>query len=125
MVSNFAIALCDKLKHVQHPIARLQSIGIPKIQLVRTKRDDGRMTLLSPVFPRTSGSFLYNLLHGRRKLHLAPPFLVHDHVPRYHRLRPDELERKKEESIRHLKQCNICPRYGWPIDLSLMKAVAM
>lgn len=47
-----------------------------------------------------------------RKLHLAPPFLVEDYVPRYLRQQYNVLERKKEESIRHLTQCNICPRYG-------------
>jgi len=47
----------------------------------------------------------------RRCLHLAPPFLVSDYVPRYLRQSPASLERKREESIAHLKQCNICPRY--------------
>src|SRR5579859_3461644 len=46
-----------------------------------------------------------------RRLHLAPPFLVDDYVPRYLRQQYKTLERKKEESMAHLKQCNICPRY--------------
>ena len=56
----------------------------------------------------------------RRRLHLAPPFLVEDYVPQYLRQQYKTLERKKEESIGHLKQCNICPRcvlYSTLIDL--------
>src|SRR5271169_6267060 len=54
--------------------------------------------------------FKPSLQASHRKLHLAPPFLVQDYFPRYLQQQPQTLERKREESIRHLKQCNICPR---------------
>jgi hypothetical protein len=55
---------------------------------------------------------------GSRRLHLAPPFLVDDYVPRYLQQQPKSLEQKKEDSINHLKQCNICPRY--PSSLTVL-----
>src|SRR6266496_4893909 len=69
----------------------------------------------APMIPRTvcrASRFVTHQWPKCRSLHLSPPFLVEDYVPHYLRQQPKTLERKKEEPIAHLKQCNICPRYA-------------
>ena len=46
----------------------------------------------------------------RRSLHLAPPFLLDDHVPRYMTLSSVEASKKRSLSYAHLRNCNLCPR---------------
>lgn len=46
----------------------------------------------------------------RRHLHLAPPFLLDDYIPRYHLLSSVEASRKKSAARAHLGNCNLCPR---------------
>ena len=48
---------------------------------------------------------------GRRCLHLAPPFLVEDYIPKAviaHR--EGWLKNRVEEAIEELKNCKACPR---------------
>ena len=47
---------------------------------------------------------------SRRKLHLAPPFLLDDYIPRYHLLSSVDAARKRSEAYAHLRNCNLCPR---------------
>ena len=45
-----------------------------------------------------------------RKLHLAPPFLLDDYIPRYHLISSVDAARKCSEAYAHLRHCNLCPR---------------
>ena len=45
-----------------------------------------------------------------RRLHLAPPYLLDNHVPRYQLLSSVDAARKRSEAYAHLKNCNLCPR---------------
>src|SRR5271156_5741613 len=46
----------------------------------------------------------------RRSLHLAPPFLLDDYIPRYHLLSSVDASRKRYLAYAHLRNCNLCPR---------------
>lgn len=46
----------------------------------------------------------------RRTLHLAPPFLLDDHIPRYQMLSSVDASKKRSASYAHLENCNLCPR---------------
>lgn len=45
-----------------------------------------------------------------RKLHLAPPFLLDDYIPRYHQLSSIDASKKRSAAYAHLRNCNLCPR---------------
>ncbi|KAK4041376.1 hypothetical protein C8A01DRAFT_14842 [Parachaetomium inaequale] len=47
---------------------------------------------------------------ARRALHLAPPFLLDDHTPRYLTLSSVDAARKRSRAYAHLRKCNLCPR---------------
>jgi hypothetical protein len=46
----------------------------------------------------------------RRGLHLAPPFLLDDYVPRYQMLSEVDAAKKRSLAYAHLRNCNLCPR---------------
>ncbi|KFH43035.1 hypothetical protein ACRE_062470 [Hapsidospora chrysogenum ATCC 11550] len=46
----------------------------------------------------------------RRSLHLAPPFLLDDYVPRYQMLSSRDAAKKRSLAYAHLRNCNLCPR---------------
>src|SRR4051812_44511571 len=46
----------------------------------------------------------------RRQLHLAPPFLLDDYIPRYHHLSSVDAAKKRSAAYAHLRECNLCPR---------------
>ncbi|KAK8079884.1 radical SAM superfamily protein [Apiospora hydei] len=46
----------------------------------------------------------------RRSLHLAPPFLLDDYIPRYQLLSSIEASKKRSRAYAHLSNCNLCPR---------------
>lgn len=46
----------------------------------------------------------------RRALHLAPPFLLDDYVPRYQMLSARDAAQKRSRAYAHLRRCNLCPR---------------
>ena len=46
----------------------------------------------------------------RRKLHLAPPFLLDDYIPKYLLLSSIEASKKRSLAYAHLRNCNLCPR---------------
>lgn len=45
-----------------------------------------------------------------RELHLAPPFLVEDYIPRYQSLSSIDAGKKRTAAYAHLRNCNLCPR---------------
>ena len=55
--------------------------------------------------PYTKGSPKF-----QRSLHLAPPFLLDDHIPRYQLLSTAEASKKRSAAYSHLRNCNLCPR---------------
>jgi putative pyruvate formate lyase activating enzyme len=64
--------------------------------------------MLGKILPR-SGSCL-RITTSARGLHLAPPFLVDDYIPRYHLLSSVDASRKRSQAYAHLRHCNLCPR---------------
>lgn len=46
----------------------------------------------------------------RRSLHLAPPFLLDDYIPRYQLLSSADAAKKRSKAYAHLRDCNLCPR---------------
>lgn len=46
----------------------------------------------------------------RRHLHLAPPFLLDDYIPRYLTLSSRDAAKKRGQAYGHLRNCNLCPR---------------
>lgn len=46
----------------------------------------------------------------RRYLHLAPPFLLDDYIPRYQTLSSRDAAKKRSQAYAHLRNCNLCPR---------------
>lgn len=45
-----------------------------------------------------------------RPLHLAPPFLLDSYAPRYSLLTLEQISQKRSAAIKHLSDCNLCPR---------------
>lgn len=45
-----------------------------------------------------------------RSLHLAPPYLLDDYIPRYHLLASTAASKKRSLAYSHLQNCNLCPR---------------
>jgi putative pyruvate formate lyase activating enzyme len=45
-----------------------------------------------------------------RKLHLAPPYLLDDYIPRYHLISSVDAAKKRSLAYAHLRECNLCPR---------------
>ncbi|KAM5369685.1 hypothetical protein ACJZ2D_008832 [Fusarium nematophilum] len=72
------------------------------------------MLSLSRQFPRSlkrSSSPISQILSTpRRSLHLAPPFLLDDYVPRYLTLSSRDAAKKRSLAYAHLRNCNLCPR---------------
>ncbi|OJD40573.1 pyruvate formate lyase activating enzyme [Diplodia corticola] len=46
----------------------------------------------------------------QRHLHLAPPFLLDDYIPRYLLLDERRAAQKRSAAYKHLQNCNLCPR---------------
>ena len=46
----------------------------------------------------------------RRSLHLAPPWLLDDYLPRYHVISSVDAAKKRSLAYAHLRECNLCPR---------------
>lgn len=63
----------------------------------------------SLIRPFRSGT-VFAALQRRRKLHLAPPFLLDDYIPRYQQLSSVEASKKRSAAYAHLRNCNLCPR---------------
>jgi putative pyruvate formate lyase activating enzyme len=79
---------------VRWPRPRLASLdGLPRIQ--------------SRARPVLGASFTYPC---SRTLHLAPPFLLDDYVPRYINLSSIDAAKKRSAAYAHLRNCNLCPR---------------
>ncbi|KAF2198715.1 hypothetical protein GQ43DRAFT_145765 [Delitschia confertaspora ATCC 74209] len=49
-------------------------------------------------------------LPAHRKLHLAPPWLLDDYIPRYQLLSSTDASKKRSAAYAHLRGCNLCPR---------------
>ena len=47
---------------------------------------------------------------ARRALHLAPPWLLDDYIPRYHLISAIDASKKRSQAYAHLSNCNLCPR---------------
>lgn len=48
--------------------------------------------------------------HRSRNLHLAPPWLLDDYLPRYQLLSSIDAAKKRSLAYAHLRECNLCPR---------------
>ena len=65
-------------------------------------------TIFGPLLRRTTPP--RRLIPLPRHLHLAPPFLLDDYIPRYHFVSPIEAANKRSAAYAHLENCNLCPR---------------
>ncbi|KAJ0162543.1 Uncharacterized protein CTA2_4392 [Colletotrichum tanaceti] len=67
---------------------------------------------LGRAFVRRHELFRRNAAIGtsRRSLHLAPPFLLEDYMPRYMTLSSIDESKKRSKAYAHLSNCNLCPR---------------
>ncbi|OTB03326.1 hypothetical protein M426DRAFT_321898 [Hypoxylon sp. CI-4A] len=68
---------------------------------------------LSFSFFRSPSSYIAGPTRGsrlRRSLHLAPPFLLDDYIPRYQLLSEIDASKKRSLAYAHLRNCNLCPR---------------
>lgn len=72
------------------------------------------MALLSPLrsLQRFGARFdaSRTLPSSSRKLHLAPPYLLDDYIPRYHLISSVDAAKKRSLAYAHLRECNLCPR---------------
>lgn len=67
--------------------------------------------MLRQLLPRPRAApHLRDLRHTSRHLHLAPPFLVDDYIPRYQQLSSRDAAKKRSQAYAHLRNCNLCPR---------------
>lgn len=69
------------------------------------------MVLLPPLRPTlnvTLAAFRLRPVH--RTLHLAPPWLLDDYIPRYHLISSIDASKKRSLAYAHLSNCNLCPR---------------
>ncbi|KAK2785460.1 hypothetical protein FQN53_007721 [Emmonsiellopsis sp. PD_33] len=53
---------------------------------------------------------LFSCLRQARSVHLAPPYLLDEYIPRYQLLSSIEASKKRSLAYAHLKNCNLCPR---------------
>ncbi|KAI0532574.1 radical SAM superfamily protein [Xylaria digitata] len=60
--------------------------------------------------PRLSSPDVILAQRQRRRLHLAPPFLLDDYTPRYQLLSEVDAAKKRSLTYAHLRNCNLCPR---------------
>lgn len=67
--------------------------------LLRSQKHVTLRSLRVPVWPVS-----------RRLLHLAPPFLLDDYIPRYQMLSSVDAAKKRSAAYAHLENCNLCPR---------------
>ncbi|KAF2180011.1 hypothetical protein K469DRAFT_593521 [Zopfia rhizophila CBS 207.26] len=57
----------------------------------------------APAFPRPQRP-------THRSLHLAPPWLLDDYIPRYYLISSIDAAKKCSEVYAYLRECNLCPR---------------
>ncbi|KAF2973465.1 hypothetical protein GQX73_g17 [Xylaria multiplex] len=60
--------------------------------------------------PRLTSPGVILTQRQRRRLHLAPPFLLDDYTPRYQLLAEVDAAKKRSLAYAHLRNCNLCPR---------------
>lgn len=72
------------------------------------------MSLLRSLRPSVKAFSPFTVLtaapSSRRKLHLAPPYLLDDYVPRYQSISSVDAAKKRSLAYAHLRECNLCPR---------------
>lgn len=59
---------------------------------------------------RRNEVFRRGMAGPHRLLHLAPPFLLDDYVPRYMTMSSIDESKKRSKAYAHLSNCNLCPR---------------
>ncbi|KAB5572131.1 pyruvate formate lyase activating enzyme [Coniochaeta sp. 2T2.1] len=74
------------------------------------KAGRARPRLGSLLAPLEIQRIAFSPLRSSRRLHLAPPFLLDDYVPRYLTLSSVEASKKRSAAYAHLRNCNLCPR---------------
>ena len=91
-----------------HITAGTRSLPKPPKELnVRAKRK--MYSLARPLLGSIAGAASrFRVL--RRSLHLAPPFLLDDYIPRYQTLASRDAALKRSAAYAHLRECNLCPR---------------
>ncbi|KAJ4990920.1 radical SAM superfamily protein [Stagonosporopsis vannaccii] len=68
------------------------------------------MLVVSRLRPTLKASLAVKARPAHRALHLAPPWLLDDYIPRYHLISSIEASKKRSQAYAHLSNCNLCPR---------------
>lgn len=68
------------------------------------------MVLLPRLRPTLIKPFACTSRPAYRALHLAPPWLLDDYIPRYHLISSIDASKKRSQAYAHLSNCNLCPR---------------
>lgn len=68
------------------------------------------MALLPRLRPALRKSLAAASRPAHRGLHLAPPWLLDDYIPRYHLISSIDASKKRSQAYAHLSNCNLCPR---------------
>ncbi|KAF3003428.1 hypothetical protein E8E13_001432 [Curvularia kusanoi] len=68
------------------------------------------MALLPRLRPALNKSLAAASRPAHRGLHLAPPWLLDDYIPRYHLISSIDASKKRSQAYAHLSNCNLCPR---------------
>ncbi|CAO2654591.1 Nn.00g113240.m01.CDS01 [Neocucurbitaria sp. VM-36] len=69
------------------------------------------MSLLPRLRPAIRNiSHPYCISSVSRKIHLAPPYLLDDYIPRYQLISSIDAAKKRSLAYAHLRECNLCPR---------------
>lgn len=93
-----------------------QSRGIPRPSPSNVRVQTPRMppSLHTRSTLRCLPRFLFFKSHAsrptHRSLHLAPPWLLDDYIPRFHLISSVDAAKKRSEAYAHLRECNLCPR---------------
>lgn len=69
-----------------------------------------QLPVLSAVRAGRAAQYLSHGSRLSRGLHLAPPWLLDDYIPRYHLISSIDAAKKRSEAYAHLRECNLCPR---------------
>jgi hypothetical protein len=91
---------------------------ITKVYAIRTRSNAIGRRVKMALFPKLRSPLMLNARSltvrqsttTRRNLHLAPPYLLEDYIPRYHLLSSIDASKKRSLAYAHLRECNLCPR---------------
>jgi putative pyruvate formate lyase activating enzyme len=104
--SNYSFPLLRVSYSKRCGVLAFSSVGVTAFRICREPKMLGN-SLTRPAVPAACRNAF---AMRNRYLHLAPPFLLDDYIPRYHLLSSIDAARKRSLAYAHLRNCNLCPR---------------